>query len=103
MRLCRFNDNRLGVVEGAIIKDVTSALEVIPHYRYPLPTHDVLVQPDGKVVVGGQDYRWMPSGYQLMLFQLTRFNADGSLDSSFGIGGTVTTAINMTENDPYNK
>src|SRR5688500_17075622 len=43
MRLCRFDDGRLGVVEGGNVRDVTAALEVLPAYRYPLPGHDVLV------------------------------------------------------------
>ena len=43
MRLCRFGENRLGVVEGTSVRDVTAALDVLPAYRYPLPTHDVLV------------------------------------------------------------
>lgn len=43
MRLCRFGDSRLGVVEGASVRDVTAALDVLPPYRYPLPTHDVLI------------------------------------------------------------
>ena len=43
MRLCRFGDDRLGVVEGAIVRDVTAALDALLEYRYPLPTHDVLV------------------------------------------------------------
>ncbi len=43
MRLCRFGDDRLGLVEGEYIRDVTAALEVLPSYRYPLPDHDVFV------------------------------------------------------------
>ena len=43
MRLCRFNQNRLGIVEGETVKDVTAALDVLPHVRYPLPPHDPLV------------------------------------------------------------
>jgi 2-keto-4-pentenoate hydratase/2-oxohepta-3-ene-1,7-dioic acid hydratase in catechol pathway len=43
MRLCRFGENRLGVVEGTSVRDVTVALDVLPDYRYPLPTHDVLI------------------------------------------------------------
>ena len=43
MRLCRFDDDRLGVVEGATVRDVTAALDVLPEYRYPLPSHDVLM------------------------------------------------------------
>ena len=44
MRLCRFNDGRLGLVEGSSVRDVTEALDVLPSYRYPLPGHDVLVE-----------------------------------------------------------
>jgi 2-keto-4-pentenoate hydratase/2-oxohepta-3-ene-1,7-dioic acid hydratase in catechol pathway len=44
MRLCRFGDARLGLVEGAGVRDVTAALEVLPSYRYPLPGHDVLIE-----------------------------------------------------------
>src|SRR5215216_3265461 len=43
MKLCRFGDDRLGVVEGDHVRDVTAALEVLPAYRYPLPCHDVLI------------------------------------------------------------
>ena len=43
MRLCRFGDDRLGVVEGATVRDVTRALDVLPAYRYPLPAHDPLI------------------------------------------------------------
>ena len=43
MRFCRFGEGRLGLVDGTTIKDVTAALDVLPSYRYPLPTHDVLV------------------------------------------------------------
>jgi 2-keto-4-pentenoate hydratase/2-oxohepta-3-ene-1,7-dioic acid hydratase in catechol pathway len=43
MHLCRFGEGRLGVVDGGVVRDVTSALDVLPGYRYPLPTHDVLI------------------------------------------------------------
>ena len=44
MRLCRFDDNRLGIVDGSIVRDVTAALDVVPTQGYPYPTHDVLVE-----------------------------------------------------------
>jgi 2-keto-4-pentenoate hydratase/2-oxohepta-3-ene-1,7-dioic acid hydratase in catechol pathway len=44
MRLCRFNDNRLGVVEGGAVVDVTSALDSLPACRYPLPGWDLLIE-----------------------------------------------------------
>jgi len=43
MRFCRFDRNRLGLVEGTTVKDVTAALDVLPSHRYPLPTHDVFI------------------------------------------------------------
>jgi 2,4-diketo-3-deoxy-L-fuconate hydrolase len=43
MKLCRFNDNRLGLVEGHAVKDVTAALDALPAVRYPLPSYDLLV------------------------------------------------------------
>jgi 2-keto-4-pentenoate hydratase/2-oxohepta-3-ene-1,7-dioic acid hydratase in catechol pathway len=43
MKLCRFGDNRLGIVEEGSIRDVTAALDALPAYRYPFPVGDVLV------------------------------------------------------------
>ena len=43
MRLCRFGDGKLGLVEGSNVRDVTAALDVLPTLRYPFPTHDVLI------------------------------------------------------------
>src|SRR5262249_32737626 len=40
MRLCRFNENRLGLVRGDDIFDVTSAPQALPAHRDPLPRHD---------------------------------------------------------------
>src|ERR1051326_2411177 len=43
MRFCRFGDGRLGLVEGSNVRDVTSALDVLPSFEYPLPAHDVFI------------------------------------------------------------
>ena len=43
MRFCRFGDERLGIVEGDQVRDVTEALDVLPSYRYPLPSYDLLI------------------------------------------------------------
>jgi 2-keto-4-pentenoate hydratase/2-oxohepta-3-ene-1,7-dioic acid hydratase in catechol pathway len=43
MKLCRYNEGRLGVVDGDRIRDVTEALCVLPTYRYPLPPFDPLI------------------------------------------------------------
>ncbi|MES2183127.1 MAG: fumarylacetoacetate hydrolase family protein [Pseudomonadota bacterium] len=44
MRLCRFNDNRLGLVRGDTVCDVSGALARLPAAHYPFPTHDVLIE-----------------------------------------------------------
>ncbi len=49
MRLCRFGENRLGVVEGQVVRDITAALDVLPACRYPLPRHDLLIAGLGQV------------------------------------------------------
>ena len=46
-----------------------------------------VVQPDGKIVVAGSVY--------LNGFAIARYNSDGSLDNSFGVGGKVTTTIGL--------
>ena len=43
MKLCRFNNNRLGVVLGDSIADVSEALRILPKYTYPLPCFDPLI------------------------------------------------------------
>lgn len=49
--------------------------------------HSIVIQPDGKILVGGDDDNadWD--------FALLRLNADGSLDGGFGTGGMVTTTF----------
>ena len=43
MKICRFNDDRLGVVDGEHVIDVTGALEVIPQSGWPAPIGDTLI------------------------------------------------------------
>lgn len=43
MRLCRFGEGRLGLVEGAVVRDVTAALDVLPQVHYPLPGFDLFI------------------------------------------------------------
>lgn len=44
MRICRFNKDHLGVVEGKTIYDVTTALDLLPPARWPLPAGDPLIR-----------------------------------------------------------
>jgi 2-keto-4-pentenoate hydratase/2-oxohepta-3-ene-1,7-dioic acid hydratase in catechol pathway len=43
MRLARFNENRLGSVDGDVVRDVTTAVGVLPAVRWPLPPSDPLI------------------------------------------------------------
>ncbi|HYX66914.1 MAG TPA: fumarylacetoacetate hydrolase family protein [Burkholderiales bacterium] len=43
MRLCRFDDNRLGLVAEDGIRDVSAALAALPEASYPFPRHDALI------------------------------------------------------------
>ncbi|HZP34289.1 MAG TPA: fumarylacetoacetate hydrolase family protein [Candidatus Acidoferrales bacterium] len=43
MRICLFDENRLGVVKNETVRDVTSALEKLPSRRYPFPQGDALI------------------------------------------------------------
>ena len=48
MRICRYNHpeagaNRIGLVRGDQVFDVTAALDVLPSYRYPFPLGDQLI------------------------------------------------------------
>ena len=43
MKLCRFDNDRLGIVEGGEVLDVTRALSVIPEQRWPIAQGDPLI------------------------------------------------------------
>ena len=48
---------------------------------------DIMIQPDGKIVAVGN----AETASGVTDFALVRYNANGSLDTSFGVGGKVTT------------
>ena len=43
MRIARFDQNRVGIVQGDAIRDVTGVLEQLPAHRHPFPRHDALI------------------------------------------------------------
>jgi hypothetical protein len=43
MRLCRFGNNQLGLVRQDRIIDVTTVLDHLPTFRYPLPKFDPFI------------------------------------------------------------
>jgi uncharacterized delta-60 repeat protein len=55
-------------------------------------TWGMALQPDGKVLLAGKSFGWISFPTQSTNeVSLARFQADGSLDPSFGVGGKVTT------------
>jgi uncharacterized delta-60 repeat protein len=57
----------------------------------------VAIQPDGKIVAAGQ----ASPGSNNYDFALARYNADGSLDNTFGVGGKLTTAVSNAIDGAY--
>ncbi len=43
MRICRFDDDHLGIVTGNEIRDVTPVLRELPGWTYPLPAFDPFI------------------------------------------------------------
>ena len=43
MKLCRFDENRIGVALDDGVHDVTNVLSRLPSFSYPLPKHDVFI------------------------------------------------------------
>ncbi len=43
MRLCRFDENRFGIVDGDTVADVTEIVRGMPPMHYPAPAYDPLI------------------------------------------------------------
>ena len=43
MKLCRYDDDRIGLVRGRNVHDVSDILEALPPLRYPVPFGDQLI------------------------------------------------------------
>ena len=56
----------------------------------------IVLQPDGKFVAAGYSYNGLNSD-----FALARYNANGTLDATFGTGGRVTTDIGNVDNASF--
>lgn len=64
-------------LDGIVTTDVTGELDT---------AYAVLVQPDGKILVGGST-GLDPSSFYVLI----RYNSDGTLDGTFGTGGIMST------------
>ena len=43
MRICRYDDNRVGIIDGDEIVDVTAIIDQLPSSRWPYPRQDVFI------------------------------------------------------------
>jgi 2-keto-4-pentenoate hydratase/2-oxohepta-3-ene-1,7-dioic acid hydratase in catechol pathway len=43
MKICRYDDGRIGLVQGDTVRDVTAALETLGTFAYPLPKYDPFI------------------------------------------------------------
>lgn len=73
-------DNSFGT-EGIVVTDFTGSFD---------GASAVALQPDGKIVVAGSTFRSFDLNQE---FALARYNVDGSIDTTFGMGGKVSTGF----------
>jgi 2,4-didehydro-3-deoxy-L-rhamnonate hydrolase len=43
MKICRYNQNQIGIVKDGLVFDVTACLGELPSYKYPLPRVDPMI------------------------------------------------------------
>jgi 2-keto-4-pentenoate hydratase/2-oxohepta-3-ene-1,7-dioic acid hydratase in catechol pathway len=43
MKICRYDDGRIGLVQGDAVRDVTAVLEMLGTFTYPLPKYDPFI------------------------------------------------------------
>ena len=44
MFLCQFDNQRLGLVQNGMVRDVTAVLDALPPHTYPFPMGDIFIQ-----------------------------------------------------------
>jgi len=91
--LVRFNNN--GTLDNSFGTGGKVISVVIPYSYMSL---GLSIQPDGKILVGGSSTGGcindcLGSPYCPDLFTVIRYNADGSMDNSFGVNGKVVTPV----------
>jgi uncharacterized delta-60 repeat protein len=78
--------------DGSLDTSFGTSGKVTTDFNAPFDeSYSVIQQSDGKIVVVGSSYNDLTNDVD---FGLSRYNSDGSLDTSFGTGGKVTTDFN---------
>jgi len=87
--LMRFN------TDGSADKNFGKAGVVTTDFGYWCDATSVLIQPDGKIIAVGNFAKPDSNNTTISAFALARYEVDGKLDKSFGIGGKLTTEIGV--------
>lgn len=88
LTLLRYNTN--GILDPSFDGDGV----VMTDYGGTETIHSMQVQPDGKIIVGGEF-----TGFLKSYFLLARYNADGSIDNTFSGNGVLTASSSATSQD----
>lgn len=85
-------------IEGALDPEFGTGGKVIADFPGTTvdQAYDLAIQPDGKIVVVG----YSGSGFPTANFGIARFNPNGSLDTTFGVGGLVSTDFGSSHDVP---
>jgi len=99
MAVMRFNSD--GSLDTSFDGDGKQAIDLStdPDSRSSGEARGVVVQPDGRIVLGGAVFYGPPDFPRG--FALARLNADGSLDSTFGSGGKALSPLPSSDSDPF--
>lgn len=79
---------------GKVTTAISTSASADSFFHYADTATAVVIQPDGKILVGGKT-----SNGSKLDFALVRYNANGTLDTTFGAGGKVVTAIGPGNDD----
>ena len=95
--IIRFNAD--GSIDKSFAKDgiVVNENSWMPDYVGAYNYNAIAVQPDGKIVATGYQYG---GGFTTINFVVSRYNTDGTPDTTFGNGGTVITNWNDWDDSP---
>jgi uncharacterized delta-60 repeat protein len=94
VQLARYNPN------GSLDTTFGNGGEVSTALSNSAYGYSVALQSDGKIVVGGA--LLVNAGLNVWDFVVLRYNVNGTLDSTFGAGGEVTTSLGPTTHDGIN-
>jgi uncharacterized delta-60 repeat protein len=96
--LARFN------TDGTLDASFGTNGEVVTQFNNSGAFNDLtslLIESDGKILAGGDIGKYVAPGSANPQFSIVRYNANGTLDTTFGSGGVASTLIGSIGGEPY--